>query len=147
MLSAGKRKKLYGLLKKYALGTATPEEIAFIEAYYRHFDGQPSVVDDLSEQDNADTHARLLEKINYRIAESEKTRSISVWKRIAVAATLVLLAGSAYLYFNNRPKHEATTITALKNDIPPGDNRAILTLADGKQIILDSARNGTLAQQ
>ena len=34
-----------------------------------------------------------------------------------------------------------------KNDIAPGGNKAILTLADGSTIILDSAQNGALAQQ
>lgn len=32
-------------------------------------------------------------------------------------------------------------------DIPPGGNRAFLTLADGSTIVLDSVANGTLAQE
>jgi transmembrane sensor len=35
----------------------------------------------------------------------------------------------------------------LKNDVAPGGNKAILTLADGSSIVLDSASNGTLGQQ
>jgi transmembrane sensor len=34
-----------------------------------------------------------------------------------------------------------------KNDIAPGGNKAVLTLANGSTIVLDSAQDGTLAQQ
>jgi ferric-dicitrate binding protein FerR (iron transport regulator) len=34
-----------------------------------------------------------------------------------------------------------------KNDIAPGGNKAMLTLADGSRIVLDEARNDTLGQQ
>jgi transmembrane sensor len=33
------------------------------------------------------------------------------------------------------------------HDALPGGNKAVLTLANGKTIILDNAQNGTLAQQ
>jgi ferric-dicitrate binding protein FerR (iron transport regulator) len=34
-----------------------------------------------------------------------------------------------------------------KNDVAPGGNKAVLTLANGSTIVLDSAQDGTLAQQ
>jgi ferric-dicitrate binding protein FerR (iron transport regulator) len=34
-----------------------------------------------------------------------------------------------------------------KQDVPPGHDGAILTLADGRQIVLDSVQNGSLAMQ
>jgi ferric-dicitrate binding protein FerR (iron transport regulator) len=34
-----------------------------------------------------------------------------------------------------------------KNDVSPGNNKAILTLADGSSIILDDARDGAITQQ
>jgi len=62
----------------------------------------------------------------------------------------VLFAG--YFIFN----HHATTPIAktktqqqsrFENDLTPGGNKAVLTLANGAQIILDSATNGALTQQ
>ena len=64
----------------------------------------------------------------------------------AAAAIFLLLAAGATLYLNNRKTIiPATAPSIAKHDIPPGHNGAVLTLSDGKQIVLDSAGNGTLA--
>ncbi len=34
-----------------------------------------------------------------------------------------------------------------KNDVAPGGNKAVLTLADGSTISLDDAQNGSISQQ
>ncbi len=49
-------------------------------------------------------------------------------------------------YYNGKsqPKPEAKIA---HNDIAPGSNKAVLTLANGRQIILNNARNGSLAAQ
>ena len=73
------------------------------------------------------------------------------WKKpLAVAAALVIICSGLYMYFHR----QAGTIRelgdqplVLKNDIAPGTNKAILTLANGSTIMLDSAHNGNLAQQ
>jgi len=74
---------------------------------------------------------------------------IKLWTRIAVAAILVLLvAGSYLLYLSGSQKHagSAQELNAT-GDRTPGRNTAMLTIAGGRQIPLDSAANGTLATQ
>ena len=72
--------------------------------------------------------------------------------RVAAAAVVAVCITSAYFLFLNKSK-PATTIAkihtpALTNDVTaPAANKAILTLANGKTIVLDSAANGSLAQQ
>ncbi len=74
-----------------------------------------------------------------------------VWPRIAAAAVIILLLSSAgYFIFNNHSAKQivkAETQRPFENDVAPGGNKAILTLANGTQIILDSAANGALTQQ
>ena len=75
--------------------------------------------------------------------------AIKLWTRIAVAAVLVLLvAGSYLLYLSGSQKHagsaQALNVT---DDRTPGSNTAMLTIADGRQISLDSAASGALATQ
>lgn len=89
-------------------------------------------------------------------SEYLKTRRI-FWrsKTIAAAAALVLLlAGSVIFWRFNRSTITDNTHQTLVHanppatkDIAPGHNGAILTLADGKQIVLDSAHNGALSSQ
>jgi transmembrane sensor len=72
----------------------------------------------------------------------------TAWFRYA-AAIIILFGMGAYLW--NAQNH-SNTITQtesrpLKNDVLPGGQRAILKLADGREIILDSAANGQLATE
>lgn len=72
------------------------------------------------------------------------------WLRVA-AAILFIIAGGATWYLINRNYSSAEKQTISKNDsnknLMPGGNRAILTLADGSKIILDSANNGAITKQ
>jgi ferric-dicitrate binding protein FerR (iron transport regulator) len=69
------------------------------------------------------------------------------WMRYAAAAVLVIMTGSIYFYLDKRPVKIQQTAKLNISDIVPGGNKAVLTLADGSRIILDSAKNGTLAMQ
>ena len=70
-----------------------------------------------------------------------------------VAAAIILLIISTYIAYVLQAKKSipittlAANKTTIKEDVLPGGNKAILTLADGSTIILDSAKNGELAQQ
>lgn len=69
------------------------------------------------------------------------------WRRLAVAAVILLLAGGSWFWLGRaKPSPSLTPAVAVK-DLLPGGNRATLTLANGRQIVLDSAANGLLAQQ
>ena len=75
-----------------------------------------------------------------------------IWlKRIAVAASVLIIFSIGY--FKLKPTNispstnSIVNVTANKKDIMPGGQRALLTLSDGSQIILDSASNGVLSQQ
>jgi len=76
-------------------------------------------------------------------------RRISVWRRVAVAASIILVLGAgAYFLAVRKPSQVAGTQgSGIKNDVAPGGNKAILTLANGGTIVLDSAANGVLTQQ
>lgn len=99
----------------------------------------------------------LLQRLQYNIGQQIQPplhsagRPKTRWKRIAVAAAILIAAGMA-LWQSNRP--DETTTTALVEvppaapiELKPGGQRAVLKLADGSEITLDSASNGELAQQ
>lgn len=68
----------------------------------------------------------------------------------AAAAILLLTAGAVY-YFTSRPADPAPAVATTRqpaaNDALPGSDGAVLTLADGSKIVLDSLGNGTVASQ
>ena len=69
------------------------------------------------------------------------------WTAIAAAIALLVISGAAYFLLRVRQPLPPAAIVQTQPVISPGGNRAMLTLADGTQIPLDSAQNGTLAQQ
>jgi transmembrane sensor len=70
-------------------------------------------------------------------------------RRWSVAAILLLLAGGGVLLFlHGREARPIVTVAAKPAArIQPGANKAVLTLANGQQIILNDAQNGTIGQQ
>lgn len=71
-------------------------------------------------------------------------RRIGRWAAAAAVALLIVTGVQMWL-----TSHRPVEVAAVqeKNDLPPGGNKAVLTLANGRKIILDSAANGMLAQQ
>lgn len=74
------------------------------------------------------------------------------WMRVAAAAIVVLAIGIAGYWFINRPgKNDVAKndqpINRTAADVLPGSDKAVLTLADGSVITLDSAGQGILTQQ
>lgn len=63
----------------------------------------------------------------------------------AIAAAVLVLAGSTWLFLF--PSFNTISPTVAVNDIPPGTNKATLTLANGRIITLDSAANTTISEQ
>jgi len=76
---------------------------------------------------------------------------VRLWKRIAVAASVILfISGVSYwiVVRDNKLKENviaSTVATSAKpSDILPGGNHAVLTMADGSTIVLDQVRNGKI---
>ena len=69
--------------------------------------------------------------------------------RVAAAATVILfISGAAYCVIRNQNNTRSTASVVIPNKkvdkILPGGNHAILTMADGSTIVLDSVRNGNI---
>lgn len=99
--------------------------------------------------------ARLREQIlNKTITQKPSSVGPRIsWLRWSSAAAIILLFGSGVYLYLNHPPAKKIAVTAAKqkpviNDVaPPVDSKAVLTLADGSKIELDSISNGTLARQ
>ncbi len=64
----------------------------------------------------------------------------------AVAA-VVLMAGGVWYFNRNNPHPVRQMVRNASLDVAPGQTGAILTLADGSQLVLDSAGNGVITRQ
>jgi transmembrane sensor len=72
------------------------------------------------------------------------------WHRYAAAAAVVLIVSTgAWVWsrYISTSRKIAPISSTLANDIAPGGNKAILTLADGSKLVLDGVSIGTVARQ
>lgn len=84
------------------------------------------------------------------IAESNRQEAIT--RRIRkrnywwAAAASLLIAGGAAIWIVRTPQHNPVAIIH-NAELEPGSNKAILTLANGQQIVLDNLANGNIPVQ
>ena len=90
----------------------------------------------------------IFEKDKAQVVTIEKKGSVfTLWMRVAAAVVILFISGTAcWVLFKNKDK--TTVPVALSSAKPspvlPGGNHAILTLADGTRIVLDSIQNGNI---
>jgi ferric-dicitrate binding protein FerR (iron transport regulator) len=99
---------------------------------------------------DADTLKRAFDRV-IAVAPARSSGRISPRLVVAAAAILILALGtSVYFLPLRKPTKEivqTASVQTFKNNVAPGGNKAILTLSDGSQIVLDSATNGLLSNQ
>lgn len=157
------------LLQGYSHGTASPAEEQELYQWMSEAEDSGILKEHLSTllteaySEDSFSHVqwdRLFEQVSQAAREREppmpgKVYMLKFWKRAGVAAVIAVLLGSAFYFWTNyspRQMRKDTVVTDKKNPpantvIIPGGNKALLTLADGSTIQLDSASKGTLVQQ
>ncbi|WP_114939121.1 FecR family protein [Mucilaginibacter endophyticus] len=134
------QERIYILIKKYRDNTATATERDELLKWYRENAYQDA---EFPESEEAVGEA-MLARLN-RETRPVKTK-VHYFKWVA-AASVVLILGIAGVFVSKITGNKAATQQLAKNDIPPGGNKAILTLANGKKISLTDAGNGQIANQ
>ena len=104
---------------------------------------------EMSEGSASSILASILEKGQTPIMTAEeKPRSIPIWIKVAAAAMLVFIAGASY-WMNSNDNAAMTVRTAQTEEqnvkpVVPGGNHALLKLANGEIIVLDTMEDGTI---
>ncbi|PWS30506.1 FecR family protein [Pedobacter paludis] len=148
-------KRLEMLAKKWLDGSITSNEEQEFADWYNHFnDENEIVIDKQFAIDEFALKARIASKIKEQINNRLKTETpvrIKIFNQPwfkYVSAACIIITLSIGLYFLVATKSRTSLSTNnLAKDIQPGGNKAVLTLSNGTQVVLDSASNGKLAQQ
>lgn len=89
---------------------------------------------------------------------SLKSSKVLRWASLAAAVLLIFITVTIVLFSTKKPVNEINQVVEItkttikqkqlyKNDVSPGGNKAILTLADGTKIVLDESSKGSLIKQ
>lgn len=147
---------ILALIEKFQNGTASPEEKHELDKWYDSFNDIDVEVNTNRDTTKLQVSSRIKSRLRDTINGDNKKNQITPGRKLkfGVAATIVfavVAAGIFFIFLNKSPKQEIVKDTPrepqFKNDIVPGGNKAMLTLADGSTIILDSASDGTIGIQ
>jgi len=146
--------KILVLIEKYQAGTATQEELSLLSEWYHSFNDSET---DMTKENV--TEKQLANRIKGRLVETiiNENKPVELyprrkWYLSAAAIILIVLSVGTYIIFASKSTTQEIvktkpSILQKSIDIVPGGNKAILVLADGTSIVLDSVSNGTISEQ
>ncbi|HWD89326.1 MAG TPA: FecR domain-containing protein [Mucilaginibacter sp.] len=119
------------LLERYKAGTATDEDIAFLESWYGEYQPEGPEYNPADQVMDAKT---VWDDLQFAQPEAKR---INLWPRIAAAASVIvaLSVGAYFLLHRNTIYLPANNVSA----------KAILALPGGRHIVLADVQNGSLA--
>ena len=116
--------------------------------------------DELIDKNTWDPHLKDINFYKSRQSEAKKKldslllMSVPVvpvkklWIKYVVAASVVAVVATGSIYLLTRPKQkivqQTKPVPAIVQDVPPGGDKAILTLGDGSTVVLEDAQNGVI---
>src|SRR4051812_34590540 len=148
--------KLEYLLNRYADKTATPEEKEELMRLLQENSNDETVqqVIDKMIAERRVTHEmseKTAQAVLQAIFEADETpvvtlgttpvRRMPYWRIAAAAVVLLMVTAAGLLVMNHYSKNQVAKVDR-KNDVAPGGNKAVLTLANGSTIVLDNEKNG-----
>lgn len=94
-------------------------------------------------------YRRIVEDSRFKAPPiQKKARPVKLWKMIAAAAVLLIILSVGLMsYFNRAAFWNAVQSGFVAYDVKPGGNNAILTLANGRKIVLNNAATGKIAEE
>jgi len=129
------KEELQKLFKKYHEGTCTEKEKSLLEAWYMEFNEH--------DIDIFPKHIKAIGQQVFRELPGNHTIFLKIGFKLVIAAAIIglLITVTLTLIYSGKQTNKLVT------DLPPGKNKATLTIGSGKQINLTDALNGTIASE
>lgn len=129
-----KKEELKELFRKYHDGTCTDEEKALLETWYLQHNEQNKVINQHK--------LKAAKNLIFLKLPGNENAFPKIGLRLAAAAVLIgIVISTVFLLMDRR---QSGPQQPLANDLPPGKNKATLTLANHQRINLTDAANGKL---
>ncbi|MGO4292206.1 FecR family protein [Chitinophaga sp. RAB17] len=148
--------KFHSLLERYLNGDLSDNELLELQQMLpMHLEELTATVtgdlesgrfDGLTDADQR--HSMYIKIMEHPQYQSKKKGSVHLLQRLlAAACVIILIATAGWLVHQRNHAIEKREIVAVKQPVSTTGKNAILTLADGTPIKLDSIQNGLLARQ
>lgn len=141
------RTDFFRLLDRISDCTATDEEIALYNACLNALQSEEQSWDESRLGNKSRLEKAIFNKISTEFQSQPVTRNLTLWKKILAAATIVMISGISLYFYHQHLPDLTSPKTQIINDVKPGKDQAVLTLANGKKILLNNSANGEIAEQ
>ncbi|KIO76872.1 hypothetical protein TH53_12260 [Pedobacter lusitanus] len=136
------------LLDRYISNTCSVVEKEHIENWldtYVNENNEWQTIDDAQKKYYLDS---LLSTIHTIIDQPQKKHyfKLNLSRVLAIASAVILVLFSVFFCYQ-RYQYRQAAVSLIKNDVKGGGNKARLTLANGKQILLADASDGAIANE
>jgi ferric-dicitrate binding protein FerR (iron transport regulator) len=136
------------LFEKHQAHTATPAELARFQAYLAQAELPDLPWDEHLLGPEAATRTRIFERLRAATGPPRRRRR-QQWAGLSMLLA-ALAAGLGYWHWHHLPPPAAPVAVqkpAAPQPLAPNHNQALLTLADGRTVLLNQAQRGVLARQ
>lgn len=152
MNSQPDEKRYRELARKWLEGTITSAEKQEFAAWYNADQDAPVEIPSGFAASEEALRERILDKINNQIFKTSGPGKTALLWLTSIAASLLVVVIIAAIHFHLKkqqsPSFAASHQKKTKvNDVAPGGDKAMLTLADGSKVVLTDAKNGLIASQ
>ncbi len=149
------------LLSKYLKNTCTPIEVEELFSFLSTNESNKQLLETLKQEfdtnltveaSTGEYSSRILDNLLTQIAPVPivKMRQKFWVRTVAAAAILALVITVTFIFYqpnNIKIAKQEDRSVRYKNDVLPGGDKAVLILANGQTIVLDSVANGTIGEQ
>lgn len=142
------------IARRFLNGTATEAEAARLHQWYDAWADEETIIQTDTE-DPAIIEARMLSRMLEQMREKDPAPAPVVtlpkrrWWKPAVAAAVVIALGFTLFLWQQKYIHKTGGAVAAIDSlsITPGIDKALLILADGRQLVLDTTATGIVSKQ
>ena len=150
------------LVRNYAANLATAEEVEELFDWLRQHSEDEAIHSELAEMATTTAPSQRYDPaywepfISKVLERNETTAQPAIhrihllrraWFRYAAAAVLIIAVGmGAYIAFSDKQQPTPVAAVVKSNDVLPGRERALLTLGNGKTIVLDSVQGNIVKE-
>lgn len=133
--------ELQQILKRYSEGKATEQEKALLESWYLNYNS------DHSEQAQMPEVLEAVDRVWASVNPVPLVaKELSLFAKLSIAAAVLFILSFGTWFILQKQEPAVFELSAAK-DIEPGQNKATLTLASGRKIILAEAAAGKLLRE
>lgn len=128
------------LISRYILGLCTDEEKRLVEAW--HLEELSAKRYDLNIDELTSAQVEVRKEIGDKIHKKSPVRTILPWQKLTAAAVVFIIFSLGVYFYMGPSENILADKSVTEQEISPGGNKAVLTLAGGKTILLSDEKEG-----